>query len=181
MRVLVVYESMFGNTEAVARAVADGLAGSSAPEPVDVDVREVSGAPSPVAGQWDLVVAGGPTHAFSLSRPATRAEAHSRGATGGSDDVGLRDWLGQLAQGPHAERLAAFDTRVDKVRHLPGSAATKAARLARRHGYAPAGRESFYVVDTEGPLIAGELQRAEQWGARLAGELADRRTASRVL
>jgi hypothetical protein len=168
MRVLVVYESMFGNTEAVARAVADGLAGSSAPEPVDVDVREVSGAPSPVAGQWDLVVAGGPTHAFSLSRPSTRAEAHSRGATRGSDDVGLREWLEKLARGPHAERLAAFDTRVEKVRHLPGSAAKSAVKALRRHGYSAAVKqESFFVLDTSGPLVEGELERAYAWGAHL--------------
>ena len=70
MRALVVYESMFGNTEAVARAVADGLA-----EMHDVDLREVSQAPTEVIGRVDLIVVGGPTHAFSLSRPATRASA----------------------------------------------------------------------------------------------------------
>jgi hypothetical protein len=174
MRVLVVFESMFGNTEAVARAVADGLAGTTSGEPVEVDVREVTQAPSPATGGWDLVVAGGPTHAFSLSRPGTRADALSRGATQGSRDAGLREWLEHLAKGPHAERLAAFDTRVGKVRHLPGSAATKASRLARQHGYAPAGKESFYVADTEGPLVPGELERAKAWGARLAVELAER-------
>ena len=67
MRALVVYESMFGNTEAVARAVADGLA-----EMHDVDLREVSQAPIAVIARVDLIVVGGPTHAFSLSRPATR-------------------------------------------------------------------------------------------------------------
>ncbi len=181
MRVLVVYESMFGNTEAVARAVADGLAATEVSEPVEVDVRDVTQAPSPVTGLWDLIVAGGPTHAFSLSRPSTRAEAQARGATEGSKDLGLREWLEQLAQGPHAERLAAFDTRVEKVRHLPGSAATKAARLARRHGYAAAGKESFFVADTEGPLVPGELERARQWGVRLAAELAERLDARPVV
>jgi hypothetical protein len=176
MRALVVYESMFGNTEKVARAIAAGLAVT-----VDVDVREVGQAPTPLTEPVDLIVAGGPTHAFSLSRQTTRAEAAARGATQGSAAVGLREWLERLAQGPHAERLAAFDTRVDKVRHLPGSAATKAARLARRHGYAPAGKESFYVADTEGPLIPGELERAQKWGVRLAAELSARLAARRVV
>ena len=166
MRALVVYESMFGNTEAVARAVAEGLSGT-----VEVDLREVSQAPAPVTGPVDLIVVGGPTHAFSLSRPATRADAVRQGATPPGTDVGLREWLAQLGRGPHSGRVAAFDTRVEKVRHLPGSAATKAARLARRHGYAPAGRESFYVVDTGGPLVAGALERARAWGARLAAGL----------
>jgi hypothetical protein len=161
----VVYESMFGNTEAVGRAVADGLS-----ETVDVDLREVFQAPVPVTGSVDLIVVGGPTHAFSLSRPTTRTDAVRQGATPGGE-TGLREWLARLGRGPHTARVAAFDTRVEKVRHLPGSAAAKAARLASKHGYAPAGRESFYVVDTDGPLVPGELKRAKAWGARLAADL----------
>jgi flavodoxin len=71
----VVYESMFGNTKSVARAVADGLS-----ERFDVDLRDVSQAPASDIGPVDLIVVGGPTHAFSLSRPATRASALEQGA-----------------------------------------------------------------------------------------------------
>jgi Flavodoxin len=127
MRAVVIYESMFGNTEAVARAVADGLS-----ELFDVDVHEVSHAPASVTGLVDLVVVGGPTHAFFLSRPATRASALEQGATHGSEELGLRDWLGHPRRGSHRERVAAFDTRVDKARRLPGSAATKAVKLPER-------------------------------------------------
>jgi len=160
---------MFGNTEAVARAVADALGGC-----MDVEVHDVTQAPDPNASLVDLVVVGGPTHAFSMSRSSTRVEALSRGATHGNKDVGLREWLGMLQRGPHSELVAAFDTRVDRVRHLPGSAAKKAAKLAHELGYAPAGRESFYVSDVEGPLLAGELDRASAWGGRLGSEMADR-------
>ena len=52
MRALVVYESLFGNTELIARAVAAGLAGS-----MDVDVRPVTDVRSEVP-QYDLVVIG---------------------------------------------------------------------------------------------------------------------------
>lgn len=166
MRVLVVYESMFGNTEAVARAVAEGLSGR-----MDVELTEV--AKASLSGRVDLIVAGGPTHAFSLSRPSTRKDAIAQGATDGSETIGLREWLGGLPRATHSEAFAAFDTRVEKVRHLPGSAAAKAAKIARRLGYAPAGQESFYVTGTTGPLVHGELERARAWGVQLATQVSD--------
>src|SRR3954465_4077978 len=130
MKALIVYESMFGNTEKVARAVAAGLA-----DGMEVEVDEVSAAPAQVTDLVDLIVVGGPTHAFSLSRPSTRADAHERGATQGEVDGGLREWLGRLSGRPHSELVAAFDTRAERVRRLPGSAAHTAARLARHHGF----------------------------------------------
>ncbi len=169
MKALVVYESMFGNTEAVARAVRDGLA-----EQLEVELRAVADAEAPVTGLVDLIVVGGPTHAFSMSRPSTRSDALGKGATHGQQDLGLREWLGRLRRGPHSELVAAFDTRVQKVRRLPGSAARKASKTARDLGYSPAGTESFYVEDVPGPLLPGELDRARAWGRRLADEMAQR-------
>jgi flavodoxin len=61
MKALVVYESMFGNTEQIARAVADGIG-----ESVDVQLVEVSHAPGEPDADLALIVAGGPTHAFSM-------------------------------------------------------------------------------------------------------------------
>lgn len=164
MKVLVVYESMWGNTERVARAVASGL--TEAPG-VQVEIQEVSR--SDVPGEdVDLVVAGGPTHAFSMTRPSTRADAVTKGAPAGSRGTGLREWIDALPAGRHAAPLATFDTRVDKVRHLPGSAARSAAKAVRRHGYAvPAPPQSFYVRDMAGPLLDGELDRATAWGRQL--------------
>jgi hypothetical protein len=61
---------------------------------------------------------------------------------------------------------------VEKVRHLPGSAARSAARVVHRHGYRRAGTsESFYVTDIDGPLVDGELERASAWGRRIAADL----------
>jgi hypothetical protein len=64
--------------------------------------------------------------------------------------------------------VATFDTRVDTVRHLPGSAAKKAAKEVRRHHLGRVvASESFYVGDTQGPLLDGELARARAWGEEL--------------
>jgi flavodoxin len=164
MKALVVYESLWGNTEEVARAVADGLAVAA-----EVRVVEVRDAPTAVADDVDLVVAGGPTHAFSMTRANTRADALRQGATHEPGLVGLREWLAELPTGHGTTPIATFDTRVGKVRHLPGSAARSAARAARRHGFrAAAPPHSFYVEDTPGPLLEGEIDRARTWGRELA-------------
>ena len=157
MKALVVFESMWGNTEQVARAVAEGLAGAC-----EVDVLDVAAQVPSDLGGVDLLVVGGPTHAFSLSRPATRQDAVDRGAPGGHEGRGIREWIAELPVGDVA--VATFDTRVDKVRHLPGSAARKAAKEVRRHHLGRVvGSESFYVADTAGPLLDGELERARSW------------------
>ena len=164
MKALVVYESMFGNTQSIARAIAAELA-----KQMSVEIHEISDAPKAIHEPVDLIVVGGPTHAFSLSRPATRADAVVKGATVGSARYGVREWLEQLPTGPHSESLALFDTRVEKVRHLPGSAARKAEKIARQRGYLGAiARASFYVTGVSGPLAAGEYDRARTWARSLA-------------
>lgn len=168
MKALLVFESMWGNTEKIARAVAAGLA-----ESMEVTTVDVSRAPVDPGPGFGLIVAGGPTHAFSMSRVRTRADAHDRGAPQGDEIIGLREWLDGLPSGPHFQLVATFDTRVRSVRHLPGSAAKAAAKTAHRHGYERAGHaESFYVEDTEGPLLDGELSRATAWGRELAAAVA---------
>lgn len=174
MKALVVYESLFGNTEQVARAVTTGLS-----KHLDVEILEVTQAPETITDLLDLIVVGGPTHAFSMTRPATREDAFKQGATQGSREVGIREWLAHLHAGPHSELVATFDTRVEKVRHLPGSAAKGAAKAARGLGYSSAAKsESFFVEGVEGPLLDGELDRAQAWGERLG--LDERRRAHRV-
>ncbi|GAA2096690.1 flavodoxin family protein [Microlunatus panaciterrae] len=167
MKALVVYESMFGNTEQVARAIADGLR-----ESVETESVEVSEAPKVPGPDVGLIVAGGPTHAFSMSRASTRADAITRGAQEGEQDFGLREWMDGLPSGHHTEKVATFDTRIQTMRHLPGSAAKGAAKEARRHGYESAEpAESFYVHDVDGPLLDGELDRARAWGRQLGAAL----------
>jgi flavodoxin len=163
MKALVVYESMFGNTEQVAQAISKGLSAHG-----DVELVEVTKAPPEITEPVDLIVVGGPTHAFSMTRAATREDAFKQGASHGSKAVGVREWLQQLHRGKHPELVATFDTKVDKVRHLPGSAARAAANAARKLGYRTAVKPmSFFVQGVSGPLLAGELDRAQAWGERL--------------
>ena len=168
MRALVVFESMFTNTEKVAHAVADGLHVGGCPT---VQVVRVDRAPTTVPDDVDLVVVGGPTHAFGMSRPSSREEAVHQGAEEVPTTFGIREWVGEVHAQAHV-RFAAFDTRIDKVRHLPGSAAHQASRLLRRRGFRLAsGPTSYFVSSTTGPLVEDQTQRATQWGETVARTL----------
>ena len=174
MRALVVYESMFGNTQAIAEAIAEGLSDRMA-----VEALEISVAPTRIDDDVAILVIGGPTHAFGLSRPQTRQDA-ARQATQGlvSRGLGLREWLTSL-EGPAGVAAATFDTKIAKPR-LPGSAARAAEKQLRRLGcrlLTPA--ESFYVEGTLGPLQAGERERARRWGQTLGSRTGDLRHAKR--
>lgn len=168
MKVLIVFESMFGNTAALARDVMAGLADGGA----DVVLADVASAPGPELLGCDLLVLAAPTHALSLSRPESRAEAVRKGADPARAATGLREWLATLdatssatSPGPS---IAVFGTRVHKARHLPGSAAGSVGRILRKSGIAVVDRVSFYVEDITGPISAGEHERAREWGRGLA-------------
>jgi hypothetical protein len=166
MRALVVYESMFGNTRRIAEAIAAGLATCA-----HVDLEEVSSAPTELAGDLDLLVVGGPTHAHGMTRPGTRqAAADQASGTADPSRTGLRDWLEAIRTAPGLA-TATFDTRFDKPGWLTGSAARGAARRLQRSGCRlAAAPESFYVLGTTGPVQDGELVRAYDWGRTLVSQ-----------
>lgn len=161
MSTMVVFESLWGNTRALAEAVAEGIGDA-------VTLVDVGEAPVPVPDDVDLVVVGGPTHAFSMSRASTRHDAEGKGAPAGHAERGIREWLDALPASDHVD-VATFDSRVGTVRHLPGSAARAAGREVRRHHLGRlVATERFYVDDMAGPLLDGELDRARAWGQSLA-------------
>jgi Flavodoxin len=163
-RALVIFESMFGNTQTIAEAVAEGLSSRFL-----TDLAEVSLAPTRIAEDVSLVVVGGPTHAFGLSRARTRQDA----ATQADEPLvssagGLREWLEAAERPRSGVGAAAFDTRINKPR-VPGSAARGAEKRLRRLGFRVAAKaESFYVTDTKGPLVPGEAERARRWAEQVA-------------
>lgn len=172
MRAAVIYESMFGNTELIARAVGKGI-GAEGAEVHLVDVREHE---AYELTTYDVVVVGAPTHALTLSRPSSRRKAVEDGADPSHVQWGVREWLATLRPGARLPKVAVFDTKVRSMRLLPGSAAKAAARLLEQTGHEVVGRPtSFYVTAAKGPLADGEEDRAREWGAAIASELAHER------
>ncbi|HCF60068.1 MAG TPA: nitric oxide synthase [Myxococcales bacterium] len=159
MRSLIVVDSVFGNTEQIARAMDDALLpfgeiGRMRPEVVSREQLE----------GVDLLIVGSPTRGFRPTPAIKRFLATTcRGALAGM-------------------KVAAFDTRYDVARRswalrlllrLGGNAAPLIAKaLEKEGGLLALPPEGFFVKDEKGPLEEGELQRAAQWAhdaARVRG------------
>lgn len=165
MRAIVVYESLWGNTAAIARAVADGIG----PTARAIPTREAT--PEAVENA-DLVVAGAPLVGFRLPtdgmlRSIASTEQHAPFPPDLSGPS-MRSWLAALGSG-HG-RAASFETR---MRWSPGSAAKAIQSSLERSGYTAIDRpQAFLVTGRYGPLRAGEIERARAWGADLAAKIA---------
>lgn len=166
MKTVVVYDSLFGNTERVAQAIADALRAFGQVEAIRVepaqadelkrqellrqnhatDVRLEPAHQVSLEGV-DLLIVGGPTQAFRAT-PTMQSflENVSRASLSGM-------------------AVACFDTR---VRGPFGSAAKTMAKKLQKMGVSlllPP--ESFFVEGTKGPMRSGEVERAASWAKTL--------------
>lgn len=151
MRALVVYDSVFGNTEQIALAIGNALGSKESVETLrvsDVKLGHLKG--------LELLLVGSPTRAFRPTKPIT-------------------DLLNSIpSNGLRGVKVAAFDTRISTadvrsrflsmmVRLFGYAAKPIADKLEKKGGSLIAPPEGFFVRDTEGPLKDGELERAAAW------------------
>jgi flavorubredoxin len=161
MKAVVVYESLWGNTAAVARAIADGI-GPGTPA-VTTDAASIE-----AIADADLIVAGAPVLAFSLPTDAMRDSVAKSEATAPTPPdlahPSMRSWLDALP--PGRGRGAAFETR---IWWSPRGATGDIEKRLEQAGYPVVAKaQKFVVKDKYGPLREGEVERARQWGMELA-------------
>ena len=175
MSALVVFESMYGSTAAIAEAVAAGMAEVRVP----VTVCEVGSAPVPPPGTVvGLLVVGAPTHQRGLSTPRTRDAARGESARTVSPGDGVREWLDELVGRVAGQPVAVFDTAL--AGRLAGSAAhTMAKRLTKAGAQVVVPPESFTVSGRSSGLLPDELEHARSWGRSIAIFAATRPAAGR--
>ena len=161
MKAVVIYDSLYGNTEKIAHAIADGLSGAMGASG-SVEVTKVSEAHPDQLARLPLLLVGGPTHG---SRPSPA----------------IHDFLNRIPQNALAGvQVAAFDTRTDpdkltgvtrvfaKILDRFGYAAPKiSSSLENKGGQVVTLPEGFIVLGMEGPLLDGELARALDWGRQI--------------
>jgi flavodoxin I len=157
MNALVVFDTQYGNTEQIARAIAGGL-----PSSISIRVEKAGQVGEVEAEQIDLLIVGGPTQ-------RQRITADLKAVLQGIPRRSLKDL-----------DAAAFDTRYRMAKWLTGSAADRAARLLKKLGaHLVLPPESFFIerdVPPEGQkrrheledLEPGEIERATEWAHRLA-------------
>jgi len=174
MRIVVVYESMFGATRQVASAIAQGLTPFGS-----VTIANVNDPQARIAAEvGNVLIAGGPTHAHGMSRPASRAEAGRWAADPAKDftldpsapGTGVREWLDSLTDSPRF--FAAFDTRVDIARILSGAASGGIDYRLIQRGAQRLVPASSFLVSKNGQLENGELRRATLWAAVIGQAIA---------
>jgi hypothetical protein len=176
MHALIVVESMFGNTHAIGSSIATGL--RAAHPSVTADVVRVADADLTRLLDADLLVVGAPTHWFGIPSERTRRmylkdDDLAAGKTMAGHPIDpsaggprIRDWLTTLPTPQPGQRAATFDTRLK--RPCSGGAAPRIAKALTNHGYVVTTKPvGFIVTAMEGPLRAGELQRARSWGTTL--------------
>lgn len=170
MNGIVVYESHWGNTEIVARAIAAGLG----PDARAARTDEVSEADLAAA---DVVVVGAPVIAFGLAPEGVRAglvNDHKAPKPADVEHPSMRSWLGRLER--HGTPFAAFETR---VWWSPRGATGAIEKGMTKAGYQPIAKAQRFVVEgTYGPLRDGELHRAREWGSELAATIASEEEAT---
>jgi flavodoxin len=151
MRTLIVYDSIYGNTEIIARAIAEAIPG-------EVQVLRVGQVDPGDVQSVDLLLVGSPTHG-ALPTEAVKAFLDAIGA-------------------PPREgaRAATFDTRLTWgfLERWGGFAAPKMADALQGKGWTRAGEPGGFFVKglKKGPLKRGEASRAAAWAKGLVGDRA---------
>ena len=146
MKALVVYDSVYGNTEKIARAIGEALASSG-----EVKIVRAGEANAAALASIDLLIVGAPTQS-------------------GKPTLAVQEFLGKIpANALKNIRVASFDTRVKVfIAKLFGYAAGRIAdSLKAKGGNLAAPPEGFLVKGKEGPLVDGELERAAAWAKGL--------------
>jgi flavodoxin I len=145
MNALVVYDSVYGHTQKIAKAIGEAISD-------DVRVARVGEVDASELKALDLLFVGSPTH-------------------GGRPSPATREFLDQV-QPPILEgiRVAAFDTRLTtRGAAILGFAAGRIAKsLKKKGGTLVESPQAFYVEGSEGPLREGELERAAAWAKNVA-------------
>jgi len=144
MKALVIYDSLYGNTAQVAKAIGSGISDEAKVLPVgEVNPSELE--------SLDLLVAGAPTQA---GRPSPGMQTF------------LKELPNTVVEGIN---VAAFDTRLStRWVKIFGYAAGKIGKnLKKKGGTLLLDPEPFFVKGKEGPMKDGELERAAAWAKGL--------------
>jgi flavodoxin I len=159
MKALIIYDSFFGNTEKIAKAIGSTISGQ-----MDVEVCKVSDIKLEQLKGLFLLIVGSPTRAFRPSPAITK-------------------FLNSIAAGSlSGVKAASFDTRISIsdtnsrflrfMANLFGYAAKPISeKLGKKGAQIVIAPEGFLVKDTKGPLKDGEIERVAEWARQIISKL----------
>ena len=145
MKTLIVYDSVYGNTEKITKAIGDAITG-------EVKMLRVGEVNTSELEAFDLLIVGSPTQA---GRP-TKA---------------IQDFLNQVTTPAFQDtRVAAFDTRLTRkwVGIFGYAAGGIAGSLKKNGAILVAPPKAFFVKGIKGPLEDGEIEHAADWAKEIS-------------
>ena len=146
-KAIVVYDSNYGNTEKIAKALAEGMEEQG----VEVDCIKVDEVDVKQLPKYDLLAIGGPTHAFGISKPMKAFLEKLRGV-----DV-------------RSKKAFAFDTRFKSRWAGSAGKGIESKLKGRRTGMSIVKPHSSAIVTgSKGPLEEGAEETFKQIGAEVA-------------
>ncbi|UCE98178.1 MAG: flavodoxin family protein [Dehalococcoidia bacterium] len=143
MKTLIVYDSVYGNTEKIANSIGDAVTG-------DVKIMRAGEASISDIESIDILIVGAPTYGGRPTPPVKYFISNiSAGALNGID-------------------VMTFDTRLPaRWVKIFGFAAGKIANSLKALGGNLQAVEGFFVLGGKGPLKEGEIERASDWAKKI--------------
>lgn len=150
VKVLVVYESKYGNTKSLAEAIVEGM---NEVEKIDVSVKELKDVNLSEISGYDVVLIGSPNHFGGPTRGIK----------------GFIDKLGELQL--QGKKFAVFDT------YLGGDFEKAVKKMEKQITEKASGLKqiisglSIKVQGMKGPIVEGELPKCREFGRKIAALL----------
>jgi flavodoxin len=150
MKVIVVYDTSYGNTKKIAETITETLKESR----LEVDLFHVKDAKKAAMKGYDLLVVGSPTRFYTMSRA-------------------IGSFLGKLSGEWANKPFASFDTEnPENIEKKKGSAAEKIAdKLKNRRMNQLLPVLKALVFGQKGPLKEAEIERVKEYSKNLATKL----------
>lgn len=153
MKIMIIYDSLYGNAEKIGMAIKDGLGTGhqvSFKKAKDADIKDIEGV--------ELFIVGSPTHGGRFTEPVKvfldkLSEKSLEGIKAAS-----------FATSSSPENQGFFVRTIIKIF---GNASPRIAKVLKMKGAEVVGSEAFFVTGKEGPLKDNEIPHAQEWAGNL--------------
>ena len=150
MRVLIVYESKYGNTKLVAETIGEGM---KEVEGINLDIKNIEEIDVTNIDNFDAILIGSPNHYFKQTRA-------------------IKKFITQLAAIPlEGKSFAVFDTHLKNIRHRAVEKMEEQIKKNIPNMKMIMPGLKIRVKGIKGPITEGELPKCKEFGKLVATQI----------
>ncbi len=150
MRVLIVYESKYGNTKLVAETIGEGM---KEVEGINLDIKNIEEIDVSIIDNFDAILIGSPNHYFKQTRA-------------------IKKFINQLAAIPlEGKSFAVFDTHLKNIRHRAVEKMEEQIKKNIPNMKMIMPGLKIRVNGIKGPITEGELPKCKEFGKLVATQI----------